>query len=93
MDDNIHTMHCPTQTILITDIANEISQAGMVETAQTHLMLLEFIPAVDDQLRWMVFFQHQLDEFLPEGAGSTGNQDNLILPIERITHLNLPGPF
>ena len=36
----------------------------MVKAGHPHLVLFQFIPAVDDDLCRMIFFEHDLDEFL-----------------------------
>src|SRR5579871_2683587 len=47
-------------------------------------MLLELIPAEDDQTLRPVLLQHDLDEFFPEGAGPAGHQNCFFRPIHPI---------
>ena len=54
----------------------------MIETRDSHIMLLEFIAAEDDELLRMIFAQHEFDEFLAERARAAGDQHNLFRPID-----------
>ena len=59
----------------------KVPHAGMIESTDSHFVLLQFIAAKDDQLLGMVFLQEDFDAFLAEGARSTRDQHNAFLPI------------
>ena len=71
------------QTLRITNIADEIAQAGMIEARSPHIVLLEFVTAEDDELLRAVFAQHQLDELPAERTRPAGDQYNLFGPVHR----------
>jgi hypothetical protein len=66
MDHNVHAVHRAHQAFAVADIADEITQRGVVEPAHAHLVLLEFVAAEDDDLLRLVFLQHYFSEFLPK---------------------------
>jgi hypothetical protein len=81
MDDNGNSRHRAVQVLHVAYVANEIPQAGVVESACPHFVLLEFIPAEDDQLLRAVLAQHNLYKLLPERTRSPGHQYRLLRPI------------
>ena len=60
MDDDIYTLHRPSQAHQIPHISDKVTQASVVKPSSSHLMLLEFIPAKNDQLRRLSFIKHDL---------------------------------
>src|SRR5581483_9926086 len=72
---------CPLKALRIANIADEISQAGMVEPRGAHIVLLQFIAAEDDEFLRTILSEHQVHEFLAKGARSTRNEDNLVCPV------------
>src|SRR5208282_461006 len=85
--------HCDSgksafQALRIADIADEITQTGMVESRGPHVMLLQFVTAEDDELLRAVFVQHQFDELPAKRACPSGDQYNLFGPIHRYSPSN-----
>jgi hypothetical protein len=56
----------------------------MVESGSSHIMLLQFVTAEDDELLWFVFPQHQLDELPAERTRPPRDQYNLFGPVHRM---------
>ncbi len=54
------------QALCIAHVADEIAQAGMIESRRPHVVLFEFVAAEDDELLGMVLAQHHLDKLLAE---------------------------
>ena len=79
MDDDVHAIHGASQAVDVTDVTDEIPNARIVETVGPHLMLLELVPAKDDEFPDR-FLKDDLSELLAEGARATGNQHRAILP-------------
>ena len=70
------------QAIDVTNVSNEIAEAGMVETGGAHLMLLEFIATEDDQPMGLVVAQHDLDKLFTKRARPTCDQYRFLRPID-----------
>jgi hypothetical protein len=49
VDDEVDANHRASEAVSIADVSNEVSNAGAIEAAQAHLVLLQFIPAEYDQ--------------------------------------------
>jgi hypothetical protein len=68
----------------ITHVADKVAQAGVIEAAGAHVMLLQFVAAEDDQPLGVILAQHDLDEFFPNEpvppVTSTSCSDQFIEP-------------
>ena len=53
----------------------------MIESRSLHLILLQLIAAVDDDLLRLEILEHDLNEFLAERSRAACDQYNLIFPI------------
>jgi hypothetical protein len=53
----------------------------MIKARSAHLVLFQLVTAENDQLCWLVFAQHNIDELFSKRAGSTGNENNFVRPI------------
>ena len=73
MDDNVNPGHRPAETICIAYITDEETQAGIIEPADPHLVLFEFVAAEDDQFLGLALAQHGRSELFAEGAGAAGD--------------------
>ena len=72
------------QPLRISNISDEIAQAGMIETARPHVMLFQFVATEDDQFFGVVLAQHDFHEFLTERARSTCDQHDLFRPVHLV---------
>ena len=84
VNHNRNSSKSPLQAPRISHIAQEVSQAGMIQSRGAHVVLLKFIAAEDHQALWPVLLQHDLDKFLPERPGPARHQNCLFRPIHPI---------
>ena len=77
------------QALRIAHVADEITQAGMIESRRAHIVLFQFVAAEDDELLRMVFTQHHFDKLLAERSRPPGHQHNLFLPVHPLTPLRV----
>ena len=93
VDHDIDAAHRPPHAVDVADVAEEVAEAGMIEAAGEHLVLLQLVAAEDDDLAGMVVAEEDFDALLAEGTGSAGNQDRTLLPKLSVhgTHLDLHG--
>jgi hypothetical protein len=78
MNHNRDSAHGALESAQVSYITDKIAKAGMIETANEHLMLLQFIPAKNNNFFRMVFPQRDLYELPTKGASPTGDQDNFL---------------
>ena len=83
MDDHIHAGKCHPKTFRVPDIANKVPEVGLVQTRNTHLMLLQFIAAQDDEFLGVKISKHDPREHLSERTGSPRDQHCALTPVER----------
>src|SRR6266851_5510265 len=81
MHHNRHTRQRALQPLHVPNVSNEIPQAGMIESRRSHLMLLQLIPAENDQPLRLIVAQHDLHKLLPERPRSTRDQYRFLRPI------------
>jgi hypothetical protein len=81
VDDDGNARESPMQPRCVANIAQKITQAGVVEAGTAHVMLLQFIAAQNHQSSGMVLPQHDLDELPAKRTRSPGNQNFLFGPI------------
>ena len=79
----------------IPHVAKEIAQAGMIEARRPHVMLLQFVPAEDDQLfgRYsasMISTNFLPNEPVPPVTRTTCSDQFITPPHRRCTRLRLP---
>src|SRR5215217_4170698 len=85
MDNDIHAVHSSHKPFTVTHVANKIAQRRMVISMHFHFVLLQFIPAEDNDLLRLFFLQRDLREFFAERPCPAGDEYGLIFPV----HVNL----
>ena len=87
MDHDVDAPKGQGQPLAVADVAEEEAHGrhglgpeplGQVDL---HLMLLELVAAVDDQLARLGAGEHGFDEAAAEGAGAAGDKDDLAVEI------------
>jgi hypothetical protein len=77
--DDFLAMEGTFQMNPIPDVTDEIAENRRIEACLAHFMLFQPITAVNDHLGRFMFLEQSLDELLAEGAGSTRDQNYLIV--------------
>ncbi len=96
MHDNVHSVHGPDQALAIAHVTDKITQARVVKASRTHFVLLKLVTAEDNDFLGILFGQQDFGEFFAERAGTTGNEDNFIVPVHECSYLtafNRPESF
>ena len=81
MNDHANACEGAFESLLVTHISQKVAYSRSVEACRSHFMLLQFIPAENDQLAGLKFTQHDLHESPAKGAGATGNQYHFLRPV------------
>ena len=73
--------HRPLQSIDIPNIADEVAQAGMLESGFPHLVLFQLVAAENHQPARLVIAQHDVDELFSKGSRAARYQHRFLRPI------------
>ena len=76
MNDGIHTFEGVSQTLTVTYVTDEVTQAFVRETLG-HLKLLQFITGVNHHAFDLGVLEQTLDKLVTERAGAAGDENGL----------------
>src|SRR6185295_8754646 len=81
MHNNVHTVHRSQKSFAVAHITNEIPHGWMIISMHFHLVLLQFIPAEDDDFLRLFFLQGDLCKLLAKRTSPARDKNSLIFPI------------
>jgi len=87
VDNDVNTLRGTDQTALVSNVANEVPQARIVESGDSHLVLFQFISAKNDQLPWPVVAEQEFSKLLAERSCASRDEYGGAFPCKCVCHV------